>query len=589
MNIVFYNNYSETIAFPKDLKNSISVRGTLREECDVLSPIITVENTSTFNITYYNYALIEDFNRYYFIDNYNYIANNLIEISLSVDVLESYKYAILLSTQYVSRNENFNSEYMDKLSDEEPIKKIYNNSKYINDNFIQVFPTFSESRILFNNTSVSNFSRPQQPKYAVVLGGSLTYADLPKNINYNNNTILTQSNYVTNNCYVLTQEEIGYFVFACYQNTDILKSLSPFYTAPNEAIINIYELPFDIKTTGVKSDIYLGAYQKLSYNAPAPGGGKTVYVKGEPISLDNGLLSAYTFSINGLTIKNSNILHNDFTDYGNYTKMQIYLPFFGFKDIDNSIIENMTDSDILTINYSLDVTTATLYIKLRYSVNGSFILIYEDSTVIGVKISVSGKDYSDYNKSVVKTLAGLGLSVGTSLVTSQIANEKIHDMPKMMLSGKEYSRLLRAGVPVSTVEESYRNMKDIAKNAISKQSKVLTASSIMQGLSNLGTLGNGIYSQSTFNSNASYAYDRIPYIQFRKYHTYYPVDYGKMVGYPVENSVLLGLLKGFTICGQVHLEVTGNNLTERFGKCTKFELEEIENLLKSGVIINEVK
>ena len=55
----------------------------------------------------------------------------VVEISLSVDVLETYKYSILLSVQYVSRNENFNAEYMSKIGDGDSIKKIYNNSKYI--------------------------------------------------------------------------------------------------------------------------------------------------------------------------------------------------------------------------------------------------------------------------------------------------------------------------------------------------------------------------------------------------------------------------------------------------------------------------
>lgn len=579
MNIYFYNNFSEVNAFPKDLRNTIVINGTLREKCDVLSPIITIENTSTFNITDYNYVEIEEFNRFYFIDNYNYITNNLIEISLSVDVLETYKYAILQSTQYVTRNENFNADYMSGLSDDEPIKKIYNNSKYINDNYIQVYPSFDEQRILATNSYTDRtFEYPDNLYYGVVLNASYSH----KTVTYQGSW-LTQSNLSANNCYIFDNIQMAQFSTALWQNNDILKSLLPWYTEPLDCIVNLYEIPF-MPILGYKIPIVLGDSQYLKYTDYD---GSQTECTGYTISLTNGIQGAYEFVISKSDV--DKLLTHNFLDYSPYTKFQLYIPFFGYIDIDNSIIENLSDdtaTDGLYIRYSFDVTTATLYV--RVTVNQTGIMLFENSTIVGNRIAWSGKQYSDYNKSVVRTLLGVGVAVGGGVIAGSIASKAIDEMPKSILSDKQYGQLLRKGVPVTSVEENYRDMKNKATKAIDKSNKITTTSSIINGLSNLATLSPQIHSQSTYSSNASYACLRIPFLQVKRYNRYYPINYGKMVGYPVENSVYLGLLSGFTICGQVHLEATGDNLTARFGKATKFELEEIENLLKSGVIINEV-
>lgn len=579
MNIYFYNNFSEVNAFPKDLRNSTLINGTLREECDVLSPTLTIENTSTFNITDYNYVKIEEFNRFYFIDNYNYITNNLIEISLSVDVLETYKYSILLSVQYVSRNENFNAEYMSKIGDDNSIKKIYNNSKYINDNYIQVYPSFTEQRILATNSYTDRtFEYPENLYYGVVLNAAYSH----RSVSYQGSW-LTQSNLSANNCYIFDNEQMAEFSTALWQNNNMLKSLLPWYTEPLDCIVNLYEIPF-MPILGNEVPVILGKDQWLNYTHV---NGEVTHCMGYAVSLTNGIQGAYEFVISKSDV--DNLLNHNFLDYSPYTKFQLYIPFFGYIDIDNSIIENLSDdtaTDGLYIRYSFDVTTATLYV--RVTVNQSGIMLFENSTIVGNRIVTSGKQYGEYNKSVVRTLLGVGVTVGGGVVAGAIASKAIDEMPKSILSDKQYGQLLRKGVPVTSVEENYRDMKNKATKAIRKNEKITTTTNIINGLSNLATLSPQIHSQSTYSSNASYASLRIPFLQIKRYNTYYPIGYGKMVGYPVENSVVLGLLNGFTICGQVHLEEIGANFSARFGKATKFELEEIENLLKSGVIINEV-
>ena len=86
--------------------NDIStITGTLKENCDMLSPSVLVE-TTPIEIVKSNYAYIAAFNRYYFITDYSVIRQNLIQLNLHVDVLESFKTDLLKCSCITSRQKN---------------------------------------------------------------------------------------------------------------------------------------------------------------------------------------------------------------------------------------------------------------------------------------------------------------------------------------------------------------------------------------------------------------------------------------------------------------------------------------------------
>lgn len=112
MNIFFYTSSAEPNSFPKVLGSAIRYQGELRDECDILNPVLTIEGLNPD--TTFNYCYIPDFKRYYFITESSVVRTGLIEFVLHVDVLQSWSKEILELEAIISRNEyDFNNHLED--------------------------------------------------------------------------------------------------------------------------------------------------------------------------------------------------------------------------------------------------------------------------------------------------------------------------------------------------------------------------------------------------------------------------------------------------------------------------------------------
>lgn len=111
MNIILYQTTSERERINKDLSSVLSLSGALRGECSVTNPSFNIEVT---NPSDYNYCYIPDFGRYYYITNIVSVRTNIWRIDCDVDVLMSFKEAILnldVIVSYVSLGESPVSTY----------------------------------------------------------------------------------------------------------------------------------------------------------------------------------------------------------------------------------------------------------------------------------------------------------------------------------------------------------------------------------------------------------------------------------------------------------------------------------------------
>ena len=111
INIKLYNNKSANNVIAKSITQIVSTDCTLKENVDILKPELILK--STFSILKQcNYCYINNFNRYYYIDNIEIMRNEIFKLSLSVDVLMSFKDEILNCNGIIKRQTNDYNLYL---------------------------------------------------------------------------------------------------------------------------------------------------------------------------------------------------------------------------------------------------------------------------------------------------------------------------------------------------------------------------------------------------------------------------------------------------------------------------------------------
>ena len=126
MKINLYKTTSENEKIDKQLKNKITLTGSLKNETDVINPTIIFEIE---NPTDYNYVYIEDFGRYYYITDFKSIRTGIWEVRMHVDVLFTYRSKIKAL-----------SAIIDKQQGSALTTELYNDGsfKVREDNFIEI-------------------------------------------------------------------------------------------------------------------------------------------------------------------------------------------------------------------------------------------------------------------------------------------------------------------------------------------------------------------------------------------------------------------------------------------------------------------
>ena len=130
--IVLYNNQEELNKISKSPALVMTLTGELREETDLVDPVIVVEYNGT--LTNVNYMRVETFNRWYFITKIESVRTGLWRIYAHCDVLKTYAQAILGTECVVARSE---TRYNLNINDD--MFKVYSNPRIQIANFPNKF------------------------------------------------------------------------------------------------------------------------------------------------------------------------------------------------------------------------------------------------------------------------------------------------------------------------------------------------------------------------------------------------------------------------------------------------------------------
>lgn len=111
MVIKLYISTSDPKAINKTLTNEIVLNGAVaRDPVDVINPVIDYEGDNS-TIAGYNYAYIEDYARWYFVEPQN-DSYNLNTLRLHCDVLKTAAAWLLVRSATITRNERLYNSYL---------------------------------------------------------------------------------------------------------------------------------------------------------------------------------------------------------------------------------------------------------------------------------------------------------------------------------------------------------------------------------------------------------------------------------------------------------------------------------------------
>lgn len=105
-------NYSEDIRVDKDIRDIVTLMGTLKNETSIIAPTILIEGNVS-DLAVCNYMTISAFGRRYYVTDIRSIRSNLVEVSGKADVLGSWGTQIRACTGIVYKQENLWNTYLD--------------------------------------------------------------------------------------------------------------------------------------------------------------------------------------------------------------------------------------------------------------------------------------------------------------------------------------------------------------------------------------------------------------------------------------------------------------------------------------------
>lgn len=145
MEVVFYYNLSDARCINKELVEGETFIGQMRDEVSIMNPTIRFD---TDQIMRYNYAYIPELQRYYSIDDITVFRQGVTDVTMSVDVLMSFRRDILNTIAVVDKQamQENGDEYID-------------DGSLVTDNVM--FTTIIEYEDGFNST----------PEYVLIVAG----------------------------------------------------------------------------------------------------------------------------------------------------------------------------------------------------------------------------------------------------------------------------------------------------------------------------------------------------------------------------------------------------------------------------------
>ena len=182
-------------------------------------------------------------------------------------------------------------------------------------------------------------------------------------------------------------KKLGQFLWT----SDFFDNVLLVNNSPIENIISLKALIGTVATTGTSQALALGNVTTTANAIPC----------NESITINVGTIT--------LPRKYNNCL-----DFEPYTKVQIYLPFYGCAMLDSSLVIGRT----ISIKYIIDVITATAKIKIIHDNK----TLYEFKTTCGTDLPITSSNRASVEMGYLSSGVGMGISIASGNVLGALAS-----------------------------------------------------------------------------------------------------------------------------------------------------------------------
>ena len=384
MKIQLYKNKYYNIYINKDIEFINEVDGYFRFDTTLLEPSIEIEISDYNSLEYYldivtfggddiaylddsteidvdayvsdnifnvNYIYIEEFKRYYYVNNIDIVSNKIFRFNCSVDTLMSHKEDILNLDALVSRNEyTYDDTIEDTLAPYEYMLDVEESDVDISTADLTFNPSMNDYYNVYENYVISYLTQ-----------GGLDYS---RRVIESPNPVLPDVSDTTkgfNNCNRLSVMSLSY-----------VKSLAT-YLIDHESdatfIMSLVAYPFEIPAYSTIGSLRLGKKQISS-----------VMVH-DIISAVSPYYKIGSFRIN----------YENYNSIEPYTKYELFLPYYGYVELKSSDIINSN----IEIYYSFDYANGSAKINV---INASKNYVIKSVTAqIGIIIPLSRTNNQQLN------------------------------------------------------------------------------------------------------------------------------------------------------------------------------------------------
>lgn len=322
--------------------------------------------------------------------------------------------------------------------------------------------------------------------------------------------------------YALTRGQVSQFN-AYLQTSNFTDNIALLFQSPIENIVNLRCYPFSIKGVlggGDDGDIFVSTVNT----------GKQGFLMGYP--------SLPTFNLGSITIPR---YFNSFLDYAPYTKIELYLPYIGFINLDVNEVMGQT----INIEYVVDIFSGKCTAFISRGTGEDKTIIMEADGTIGIDIQIGGGQGAEIARNMLKL--GIGATAGAiSLGAGAVS----------------------AGANAKTA------------GSVGSIASISGASAGYLGNTTIGAISAGqvnIAKGGATQSGVNFYAPQNCYLVITRPTPQYPTNYNHTIGRPSGKTATLGNLTGYTVVDSIHVE--------GLATATSDEVTEVERLLKQGVIL----